>query len=144
MFQCALTVPGGPSSVSPFPWPQRAPLDPHSAFCLHEGRAEAAGALSVGPLPLLLDELGNLRDVAQPLSQDVSTLTDLCSDLPELEIVSLLSEGQPNYTLRADSVFGYDNDDWVHTPLVPAEVVLGLTCEQIEETFKYFCEFTDI
>uniref|UniRef100_A0A3B4ATT9 Uncharacterized protein n=1 Tax=Periophthalmus magnuspinnatus TaxID=409849 RepID=A0A3B4ATT9_9GOBI len=62
----------------------------------------------------------------------------LCSDIPELEIVSLLSEGQPSYTLRADSVFGYDNDDWLHTPLVPPEVVLGLTCEQIEETFKYF------
>lgn len=92
----------------------------------------------MGPLPLLLDNFGNLRDVEQPLSQDVSTLTDLCSDLPELEIVSLLSEGQPNYTLRADTVFGYDNDDWVHTPLVPKEVVLGLTCEQIEETFKYF------
>uniref|UniRef100_A0A8C5EY12 Trafficking kinesin-binding protein 1-like n=1 Tax=Gouania willdenowi TaxID=441366 RepID=A0A8C5EY12_GOUWI len=62
----------------------------------------------------------------------------LCSDLPELEIVSLLSEGKPSYTLRADSVFGYDNDDWLHTPLLPPEVVLGLTHEQIEETFKYF------
>ncbi|XP_030585310.1 trafficking kinesin-binding protein 1 isoform X2 [Archocentrus centrarchus] len=74
---------------------------------------------------------------------DVSTLTDLCSDLPELEIVSLLSEGQPNYTLRADSVFGYDNDDWLHTPLVPPEVVLGLTYEQIEETLKYFLLSSD-
>ncbi|XP_020797537.1 trafficking kinesin-binding protein 1 isoform X1 [Boleophthalmus pectinirostris] len=92
----------------------------------------------MGPLPLLLNASGNLRDVEPPLLQDVSTLTDFCSDFPELEIVSLLSEGQPNYTLRADSVFGYDNDDWLHTPLVPPEVVLGLTCEQIEETFKYF------
>uniref|UniRef100_A0A3Q1JFW1 Uncharacterized protein n=1 Tax=Anabas testudineus TaxID=64144 RepID=A0A3Q1JFW1_ANATE len=62
----------------------------------------------------------------------------LCSDLPELEIVSLLSEGQPNYTLRADSVFGYDNEDWLRTPVLPREVTLGLTHEQIEETFKYF------
>lgn len=54
--------------------------------------------------------------------------------------MSLLSEGQPNYTLRADSVFGYDNDDWLHTPLLPPAVVLGLTHEQIEETLKYFCE----
>uniref|UniRef100_A0A3P8TXE2 Si:dkey-28e7.3 n=1 Tax=Amphiprion percula TaxID=161767 RepID=A0A3P8TXE2_AMPPE len=68
---------------------------------------------------------------------------DLCSDLPELEIVSLLSEGQPNYTLRADSVFGYDNDDWLRTPLLPPEVVLGLTHEQIEETFKYFLLCSD-
>uniref|UniRef100_A0A8C2ZY19 Si:dkey-28e7.3 n=1 Tax=Cyclopterus lumpus TaxID=8103 RepID=A0A8C2ZY19_CYCLU len=68
---------------------------------------------------------------------------DLCSDLPELEIVSLLSEGQPNYTLRADSVFGYDNDDWLHTPLLPPAVVLGLTHEQIEETLKYFLLCSD-
>ncbi|XP_056264292.1 trafficking kinesin-binding protein 1 isoform X2 [Pseudoliparis swirei] len=73
----------------------------------------------------------------------MSTLTDLCSDLPELEIVSLLSEGQPSYTLRADSVFGYDNDDWLHTPLLPPEVVLGLTSEQIEETLKYFLLCSD-
>lgn len=66
---------------------------------------------------------------------------DLCSDLPELEIVSLLSEGRPNYTLRADSVFGYDNDDWLHTPLLPPTVALGLTYEQIDETLKYFCEY---
>lgn len=67
--------------------------------------------------------------------------SDLCADLPELEIVSLLSEGQPNYTLRADCVFGYDNDDWLHTPLLQPEVVLGLTYQQIEETFRYFCEY---
>uniref|UniRef100_G3Q2Y0 Huntingtin associated protein 1 n=1 Tax=Gasterosteus aculeatus aculeatus TaxID=481459 RepID=G3Q2Y0_GASAC len=70
-------------------------------------------------------------------------LGNLCSDLPELEIVSLLSEGQPNYTLRADSVFGYDNDDWLHTPLLPPAVVLGLTREQIEETLKYFLLCSD-
>uniref|UniRef100_A0A3Q2Z1C6 Trafficking kinesin-binding protein 1-like n=1 Tax=Hippocampus comes TaxID=109280 RepID=A0A3Q2Z1C6_HIPCM len=69
--------------------------------------------------------------------------SDLCADLPELEIVSLLSEGQPNYTLRADCVFGYDNDDWLHTPLLQPEVVLGLTHQQIEETFKYFLLCSD-
>ncbi|TKS69107.1 Trafficking kinesin-binding protein 1 106 kDa O-GlcNAc transferase-interacting protein [Collichthys lucidus] len=78
-----------------------------------------------------------LEQVEDPKETAV-TFFDLCSDLPELEIVSLLSEGQPNYTLRADSVFGYDNDDWLHTPLLPPTVVLGLTHEQIEETLKYF------
>uniref|UniRef100_A0A8D3BMD7 Huntingtin associated protein 1 n=1 Tax=Scophthalmus maximus TaxID=52904 RepID=A0A8D3BMD7_SCOMX len=63
--------------------------------------------------------------------------------LPQLEIVSLLSEARPNYTLRADSVFGYDNDDWLHTPLLPPTVVLGLTHEQIEETLKYFLLCSD-
>lgn len=128
---------GCPSPLSHPSWPQQAHLDSHSAFCLHEGRGEEAEALALGPLPLQLNASGNLRDLDQP-SQDVSTLTDLCSNLPELEIVSLLSERQPNYTLRADSVFGYDNDDWLHPPLVPPEVVLGLTFEQIEETLKYF------
>ena len=54
--------------------------------------------------------------------------------------MSLLSEGVPNYTLRADCLFGYDHDDWLHTPLLPPEVTLGLTYEQIDETFKYFRE----
>lgn len=67
-------------------------------------------------------------------------LTDVCSgvDLPEVEIVSLLAEELPRYTLRADHVFGYEHDDWLHTPLLPPEAALGLTYEQIEETFKYF------
>uniref|UniRef100_A0A3Q0RI83 Si:dkey-28e7.3 n=1 Tax=Amphilophus citrinellus TaxID=61819 RepID=A0A3Q0RI83_AMPCI len=101
------------SSLSPPFWSPQAHLDTQLSFSLNEGQGEAPGSL------------------------------DLCSDLPELEIVSLLSEGQPNYTLRADSVFGYDNDDWLHTPLVPPEVVLGLTYEQIEETLKYFLLSSD-
>ncbi|XP_045547194.1 trafficking kinesin-binding protein 1 isoform X11 [Salmo salar] len=72
-------------------------------------------------------------------SHDVSTLTELCSGGDsEVEIVSLLSEGLPNYTLRADCMFGYDHDDWLHTPLLPPEVALGITHDQIEETLKYF------
>uniref|UniRef100_A0A673ZHP5 Trafficking kinesin-binding protein 1-like n=1 Tax=Salmo trutta TaxID=8032 RepID=A0A673ZHP5_SALTR len=64
---------------------------------------------------------------------------ELCSGGDsEVEIVSLLSEGLPNYTLRADCMFGYDHDDWLHTPLLPPEVALGLTHDQIEETLKYF------
>ncbi len=70
--------------------------------------------------------------------------TDLCSsvDLPEVEIVSLLTEELPKYTLRADHVFEYEHDDWLHTPLLPPEAALELTQEQIDETLKYFCEST--
>ncbi|KAM9363614.1 trafficking kinesin-binding protein 1 [Symphorus nematophorus] len=132
-----------PAPLSPPSWPPQAHLDSQSAFSLHEGRGEVLGALDVAPQPLHLASPGNLRDPRQHPCHDVSTLTDLCSDLPELEIVSLLSEGQPNYTLRADSVFGYDNDDWLHTPLLPPEVVLGLTYEQIDETLKYFLLCSD-
>uniref|UniRef100_A0A3Q2C7I5 Trafficking kinesin protein 1 n=1 Tax=Cyprinodon variegatus TaxID=28743 RepID=A0A3Q2C7I5_CYPVA len=60
------------------------------------------------------------------------------TDLPEFEIISLLEEQLPVYRLRADTVYGYDNDDWLHTPLVAPDARLDLTTEQIEETLKYF------
>ncbi|XP_072317713.1 trafficking kinesin-binding protein 1 isoform X2 [Eucyclogobius newberryi] len=60
------------------------------------------------------------------------------TDLPELEIISLLEEQLPVYKLRADTIFGYDQDDWLHTPLVDPSSPLDLTTEQTEETLKYF------
>uniref|UniRef100_A0A8C2WYH5 Trafficking kinesin protein 1 n=1 Tax=Cyclopterus lumpus TaxID=8103 RepID=A0A8C2WYH5_CYCLU len=60
------------------------------------------------------------------------------TDLPELEIISLLEEQLPVYKLRADTIFGYEQDDWLHTPLVDPDSPLDLTTEQIEETLKYF------
>uniref|UniRef100_A0A3Q3XGF0 Trafficking protein, kinesin binding 1a n=1 Tax=Mola mola TaxID=94237 RepID=A0A3Q3XGF0_MOLML len=60
------------------------------------------------------------------------------TDLPEFEIISLLEEQLPVYRLRADTVYGYDHDDWLHTPLVAPDTRLDLTTEQIEETLKYF------
>uniref|UniRef100_A0A8C9ZMA8 Trafficking kinesin protein 1 n=1 Tax=Sander lucioperca TaxID=283035 RepID=A0A8C9ZMA8_SANLU len=47
-------------------------------------------------------------------------------------------EQLPVYKLRADTIFGYDQDDWLHTPLVDPNSSLDLTTEQIEETLKYF------
>nr|XP_033775317.1 huntingtin-associated protein 1 [Geotrypetes seraphini]XP_033775318.1 huntingtin-associated protein 1 [Geotrypetes seraphini]XP_033775319.1 huntingtin-associated protein 1 [Geotrypetes seraphini]XP_033775320.1 huntingtin-associated protein 1 [Geotrypetes seraphini] len=71
---------------------------------------------------------------------DASTITDVCSggDVPEVEIISLLEERLPHYTLRADTIFGYDHDDWLLTPLLPPDIHLDLTAEQITETLKYF------
>lgn len=63
------------------------------------------------------------------------------TDLPELEIISLLEEQLPVYKLRADTIFGYDQDDWLHTPLLGPDAAVDLTTEQIEETLKYFCKF---
>ncbi|XP_034553786.1 trafficking kinesin-binding protein 1 isoform X2 [Notolabrus celidotus] len=60
------------------------------------------------------------------------------TDLPELEIISLLEEQLPVYKLRADTIFGYEQDDWLRTPLVEPDSALDLTTEQIEETLKYF------
>uniref|UniRef100_A0A674IN53 Trafficking kinesin protein 1 n=1 Tax=Terrapene triunguis TaxID=2587831 RepID=A0A674IN53_9SAUR len=67
---------------------------------------------------------------------------DLCScgNVPEVEIISLLGEQLPHYTLRADTLFGYEHDDWLHTPLLPPEAPTPLTPQQIEETLKYFRE----
>ncbi|KAG5856795.1 hypothetical protein ANANG_G00011680 [Anguilla anguilla] len=60
------------------------------------------------------------------------------SDLPEVEIISLLEEQLPHYKLRADTIYGYDHDDWLHTPLISPDANIDLTTEQIEETLKYF------
>lgn len=70
----------------------------------------------------------------------LSLCIDVCNstDLPELEIISLLEEQLPVYKLRADTVFGYDHDDWLHTPLISSDSALDLTTQQIEETLKYF------
>ncbi|KAK2868979.1 hypothetical protein Q7C36_000850 [Tachysurus vachellii] len=116
----------------------RALLEPRASITLNGKQEEGCGLLTQD----LHLSPGNLRH--SPLQvkahKDVSTLTDVCSgvDLPEVEIVSLLAEELPRYTLRADHVFGYEHDDWLHTPLLPPEAALGLTYEQIEETFKYF------
>lgn len=55
-----------------------------------------------------------------------------------MEIISLLEEQLPVYRLRADCVFGYEHDDWIHTPLLPADTHTDLTTEQIQETLSYF------
>nr|XP_033786287.1 trafficking kinesin-binding protein 1 isoform X5 [Geotrypetes seraphini] len=60
------------------------------------------------------------------------------TDLPEVEIISLLEEQLPLYKLRADTIYGYDHDDWLLTPLISPDASIDLTTEQIEETLKYF------
>lgn len=63
------------------------------------------------------------------------------SNLPEVEIFSLIEEQIPKYRLRSDTITdfcGYDNEDWIQTPLIPIDEDLELTSEQIDETLKYF------
>lgn len=62
-------------------------------------------------------------------------------ELPEVEIISLLEEKLPVYKLRADSVYGYEHDDWLHTPLISPDTHIDLTAEQVEETLNYFCKY---
>lgn len=65
-------------------------------------------------------------------------------DLPEVDLVSLLEEQIPRYVLRADTLTdfaGYDNQDWIRTPVLPPEADLPLSPELIDETLKYFGEY---
>uniref|UniRef100_A0A673K9B9 Trafficking kinesin-binding protein 1-like n=1 Tax=Sinocyclocheilus rhinocerous TaxID=307959 RepID=A0A673K9B9_9TELE len=68
------------------------------------------------------------------------SVVDVCNstELPEVEIISLLEEQLPVYRLRADCVYGYEHDDWIHTPLISPDTRIDLTSEQIEETLNYF------
>ncbi|RXM98387.1 Trafficking kinesin-binding protein 1 [Acipenser ruthenus] len=85
-----------------------------------------------------VSEATSLEDA--PNYRDAGTITDVCNstDLPEVEIISLLEEQLPHYKLRADTIYGYDHDDWLHTPLISPDANIDLTTEQIEETLKYF------
>ena len=68
---------------------------------------------------------------------------DVCNlgNLPEVEILSLIEEQIPKYRLRADTITnfcGYENQDWIQTPLIPIDEDLELSNDQIHETLKYF------
>ena len=76
------------------------------------------------------------------MSVDSATLTDLSSsNNAEVEIVSLLEEQLPQYTLRQDFLTqfsGCPNPDWVvETPCLQDSVGRGLTPEQAEATLDY-------
>ena len=77
----------------------------------------------------------------------VLLFVDVCysEDLPEVDLVSLIEEQIPRYVLRADTLTdfaGYENEDWIRTPVLPPEQDLPLSPELIDETLKYFGECT--
>ncbi|XP_016159772.1 PREDICTED: trafficking kinesin-binding protein 1-like [Ficedula albicollis] len=73
--------------------------------------------------------------------RNVATITELSTEnVPEVELISLLGEQLPRYTLRADTVFGYDHGDWLRAPPGPLQPVAPLTPQQIEETLQYLRE----
>uniref|UniRef100_UPI00358F32A4 trafficking kinesin-binding protein 1-like isoform X2 n=1 Tax=Myxine glutinosa TaxID=7769 RepID=UPI00358F32A4 len=84
-----------------------------------------------GPSPKEVD--------ASRVYTDTGTITDVCSaaDLPEVEILSLIEERLPQYTLRADSVYSYRHTDWLQTPALSSDSGSDLSPEQAEETLKY-------
>lgn len=106
-----------------------------SEACSHEVPACGPGIPEECYVSEAAEDAPSCRDL-----RDACTITDVCNstDLPEVEIISLLQEQLPHYRLRADAIYGYDHDDWLHTPLISPDANIDLTTEQIEETLKYF------
>ncbi|XP_027316823.1 trafficking kinesin-binding protein 2 isoform X2 [Anas platyrhynchos] len=72
----------------------------------------------------------------------LESISDVCSteDLPEVELVSMLEEQLPDYKLRVDSLYLYENQDWIQSnchgclPKISSPV-------HDEETFRYMTLF---
>ncbi|XP_004674448.1 PREDICTED: trafficking kinesin-binding protein 2 [Condylura cristata] len=77
--------------------------------------------------------------------RDSESITDVCSneDLPEVELVSLLEEQLPQYKLRVDSLFVYENQDWTQSPHQQQHASDTISPVLAEETFRYMILGTD-
>lgn len=85
--------------------------------------------------------------VCQSNLENLSTVVDLrerysVDTLPEVDLVSLVEEQLPRYSLRADAVTdftGYSNADWnIQTPCPSLGEDFSFSTEFIAETLKYF------
>ncbi|OPJ76240.1 hypothetical protein AV530_004019 [Patagioenas fasciata monilis] len=76
--------------------------------------------------------------------RDLESLSDACSseDLPEVELVSMLEEQLPDYKLRVDSLYLYENRDWIPPP-ASCRGRLPETASPVrdEEPFRYMSEY---
>lgn len=77
--------------------------------------------------------------------RDSESITDVCSneDLPEVELVNLLEEQLPQYRLKVDSLFLYENQDWTRSPHRQHHASGTLSPVLAEETFRYMILGTD-
>ncbi|XP_008836992.1 trafficking kinesin-binding protein 2 isoform X1 [Nannospalax galili] len=77
--------------------------------------------------------------------RDSESITDVCSneDLPEVELVNLLEEQLPQYKLRVDSLFLYENQDWAQSSHQQQNASDALSPVLAEETFRYMILGTD-
>lgn len=77
--------------------------------------------------------------------RDSESITDVCSneDLPEVELVNLLEEQLPQYKLRVDSLFLYENQDWAQSSHQQRDASETLSPVLAEETFRYMILGTD-
>ncbi|XP_043361521.1 trafficking kinesin-binding protein 2 isoform X4 [Dermochelys coriacea] len=70
---------------------------------------------------------------------DPEIITDGCSseDLPEVELMNMLEEQLPQYKLRVDTLYPYDNQDWLQAPSCYSHVPQTISPVLAEETFRY-------
>lgn len=74
---------------------------------------------------------------------DLCSCLDVCSneDLPEVELVSMLEEQLPQYKLQVDSLYLYENQDWIQSPTCYRHVPKTISPVLAEETFRYMSEY---
>uniref|UniRef100_A0A8C8SYG4 Trafficking kinesin protein 2 n=1 Tax=Pelusios castaneus TaxID=367368 RepID=A0A8C8SYG4_9SAUR len=79
------------------------------------------------------------------ISESARFTRNVCSneDLPEVELVSMLEEQLPHYKLRVDSLYLYENQDWVQSPTCYKHVPKNVSPVLAEETFRYMILGTD-
>ncbi|XP_074857024.1 trafficking kinesin-binding protein 2 isoform X2 [Carettochelys insculpta] len=70
---------------------------------------------------------------------DPESITDVCSNevFSEVELVNMLEEQLPEYKLRVDTLYPYDNQDWLQSPIRRGHVPKPLSPVLAEETFRY-------
>lgn len=70
---------------------------------------------------------------------DLESITDVCSneDLPEVELVNMLEEQLPQYKLRVDTLYPYDRQDWLQSPICSSHASKTVSPVLAEETFRY-------
>ncbi|XP_040532090.1 trafficking kinesin-binding protein 2 isoform X4 [Gallus gallus] len=75
----------------------------------------------------------------------LESISDVCSteDLPEVELVSMLEEQLPDYKLRVDSLYLYENQDWIQSPTRRGHLPEISSPVHDEETFRYVILGTD-
>ncbi|NXE07250.1 TRAK2 protein, partial [Lophotis ruficrista] len=75
----------------------------------------------------------------------IYSLSDVCSseDLPEVELVSMLEEQLPDYRLRVDSLYLYENQDWIQSPACHGRLPEITSPVRDEEPIRYMILGTD-
>ncbi|XP_003341889.2 trafficking kinesin-binding protein 2 isoform X1 [Monodelphis domestica] len=97
------------------------------------------------PWNAISNSLTRERNLMNINHKDSESITDVCSneDLPEVELVSLLEEQLPQYKLRVDSLFLYENQDWTQSPHQNQHDSDAISPVLAEETFRYMILGTD-